>query len=203
MKNLLSYVYGLGAIAGLMISGALITRARRLECSPKFFPGRLSGGARSPERIHLIVIHSTESTGTGAAVASYFQSSGAFGSTQLIAGEDGIYRSVDDLKMPAGAPGANEDGLHIEIVGLAKWTRAEWLARAPKAIEYAARAVAEWGHKYKIPLAYVNAEAIKGGKARGVTTHNDVSKAFKKSDHWDPGPGFPMDVLLEKARNYA
>ena len=27
---------------------------------------------------------------------------------------------------------------------------------------------------------------------RGITTHAQVSKAWKKSDHWDPGPGFPI-----------
>ena len=199
----LSYLFGLGAIAVTLATGIANARARRLACSTKFQPARLAYGKRDPRALHLIVLHSTESTGLAANVASYFQSPSAGGSANLVVGEDGCFRSVPDLQEPAGAPGTNSDGLHIEIVGLAKWTRDEWLHRAPRAIDLAARALAEWSVAYGIPLAFVGSDALKTGHARGVTTHAEVSKAFKKSDHWDPGPGFPLDVLLERARMYA
>lgn len=198
----LSYLAGLGAITATFVTG-LANAGRKVPCSTKFMPARLAGGIRKPGALHVIVLHSTESTGPAANVASYFQSSGAGGSAQIVVGEDGCFRSLPDLQEPAGAPGTNSDGLHIEIVGLAKWTRAEWLERAPRALDLAARVLAEWSQTFKIPLAFLDAAALKTGHARGVTTHNEVSKAFKKSDHWDPGPGFPLDMLLERARMYA
>jgi N-acetyl-anhydromuramyl-L-alanine amidase AmpD len=33
-----------------------------------------------------------------------------------------------------------------------------------------------------------------------VTGHADVSVAFRKSDHWDPGPDFPWARFLRLAR---
>jgi hypothetical protein len=70
------------------------------------------------------------------------------------------------------------------------------------ALDLAAKAIAEWARTYKIPLVFLNAQDLKDPNVKGVTTHNEVSKAFKQSDHWDPGPGFPMDWVLERARFY-
>ena len=36
---------------------------------------------------------------------------------------------------------------------------------------------------------------------RGITGHADVSAAFRKSDHWDPGPDFPWTRFLRLARS--
>lgn len=202
MNPLRSVIFGSSVMTTMLIVGAMRARSYRLQCSTKFEPARLTGGARKPGSIHLIVLHSTESTGTAASVASYFQSGSAGGSTQLVVGDDGCFRSVPDLNQPAGAPGANSDGLHIEVVGLAKWSRAEWLEH-PTRLDNCARAIAEWSQKYGIPLAFVDAAMLQTKRARGVTTHREVSQAFKQSDHWDPGPGFPLDVVLEKARMYA
>lgn len=182
----------------------LMIYAATRQPTPKlmsFFPARLGTQKRSPEQIRWIVIHSTEG-GTGASNASYFQSPSSGGSTQLITGEDGLYRSVDDLVVPAGAPGANTEGLHIEFVGFAKWPREEWLRRK-KTLHQGAKALAEWSHRYKIPLKRLTVEDLKNPKSRGITTHLDVSRAFKKSDHGDPGSGFPMDVLINEARMLA
>ncbi len=202
MNPLRSVLFGSSVITTMLIAGALNARRYRLQCSTKFEPARLTGGARTPGSVRIIVLHSTESQGTAAAVASYFQSPSSGGSTQLVVGDDGCFRCVPDLKQPAGAPGANSDGLHIEVVGMAKWTREEWLER-PIRLDNCARALAEWSQTYRIPLAFVDAAMLKTGRARGVTTHREVSQAFKKSDHWDPGAGFPIDVVLEKARMYA
>ncbi len=35
---------------------------------------------------------------------------------------------------------------------------------------------------------------------RGITGHVDVSRAFELSDHWDPGPGFPVESFLDTVR---
>lgn len=172
-----------------------------VECSKKFFPARIVGGARDPSRIRLIVIHSTEGS-TAAGAASWFQNEKAGGSTQIVVGNDGCFRSVDDLRMPAGAQGANEDGLHIEIAGFAKWSRDQWFSKAEKALENAASVIGQWSAKYGIPLEYLEGDALRDKSNRGVTTHVAVVKAFKKGDHWDPGPGFPLDHVLERAKLY-
>jgi len=163
----------------------------------QYFPARIASGARPESALRWIVIHSTEGD-TAAGAASWFQNPAAGGSTQLVVGEDGLYRSLDDLVRPAGAPGANDEGLHIEFAGYAKWPRETWLARK-KTLEDGSKAIAEWGRKYKIPLKMLTIEQLRDPTSRGVTTHAMVSQAFKKSDHWDPGTGFPFDVVLSTA----
>jgi hypothetical protein len=32
---------------------------------------------------------------------------------------------------------------------------------------------------------------------RGITTHLEVSRAYKRSTHTDPGPGWPMAEMLK------
>jgi hypothetical protein len=48
----------------------------------------------------------------------------------------------------------------------------------------------------------VDREGLQAGEP-GVTTHNEVTHAFRKSDHTDPGAAFPMDAFLERARELA
>lgn len=164
----------------------------------RFFPARIGSGQRQPGQIRWIVLHSTEGD-SAAGAASWFQNPAAGGSTQLVVGEDGVFRTLDDLTRPAGAPGANDEGLHIEFAGYAKWTREQWLQRK-KTLESGAQAIAEWSEKFGIPLKMLSPEELRSPTSRGVTTHAMVSQAFKKSDHWDPGTGFPTDMVLSTAR---
>ena len=66
-------------------------------------------------------------------------------------------------------------------------------------VERAARLTADVCARYGIPLRRLRAADLVAGK-RGVTGHADVSAAFHKSDHWDPGPDFPWTRFLRLAR---
>ena len=54
--------------------------------------------------------------------------------------------------------------------------------------------------RYGIPLRRLRAADLVAGK-RGVTGHADISAAFRKSDHCDPGPDFPWTRFLRLARS--
>ena len=66
-------------------------------------------------------------------------------------------------------------------------------------LERSAGLVAELCRKYKIPVTWLYAADLKAGK-RGITTHDAVSKAFKRGSHWDPGTGFPIERYLSLVR---
>jgi len=51
-------------------------------------------------------------------------------------------------------------------------------------------------------IRYLSDKQLANGTARGIVTHVQVSKVFKKSTHWDPGPGFPKDLFLIWVQNY-
>lgn len=122
---------------------------------------------------------------------------------------DSITQSVRETDVAWHAPGANRYGIGIELSGRAKQTRAEWLdPYSDRLLTVTAWLVAGICKRWGIPLEYVDEQGLQASVApkasprKGVTMHSTVSKAFKQSDHWDPGPGFPMDVLLERARGF-
>ena len=49
------------------------------------------------------------------------------------------------------------------------------------------------------PDPMLTADDLLAGR-RGITGHAEVSKAYRKSDHWDPGPGFPVESFLDRVR---
>jgi N-acetyl-anhydromuramyl-L-alanine amidase AmpD len=67
-------------------------------------------------------------------------------------------------------------------------------------VERAARLTADVCARHGIPLRRLRAVDLVADK-RGVTGHADVSAAFHRSDHWDPGPDFPWTRFLRSARS--
>ena len=155
-------------------------------------------GPRRASDIDLIVIHSAEGT-SAAGVASFFAGA-AQASTQLAVDDKECWRMLPDLIIPWGAPGANSDGLHVELCGFARWSREEWLAH-DELLRRAAWKCAKWAWQYRIPRRWLTVAELLADK-RGFTTHVDVNAAFHKSDHTDPGKGFPRDVFMRYVRLY-
>lgn len=156
-------------------------------------------GPRKAKSIRLVVIHSAETT-SAAGVANFFAST-AQASTQLTADQKECWRMLPDLVIPWGAPGANSDGLHIEICGYARWSREEWLHHE-KTLRRAAWKAAKWCWLYDIPPRWLSNSQLANGVSRGLTTHKQVSDVFKRGTHWDPGPHFPKDTFIKWVKQY-
>jgi N-acetyl-anhydromuramyl-L-alanine amidase AmpD len=111
-------------------------------------------------------------------------------------------RCVADGDRAWHAPGANSDGLGIELAGYARQSRAEWLDQYSKGVlDQAARVVAGWCLKHNIPAVKLTPSELKAGK-RGLVGHRDVSAAYGQTDHTDPGPNFPWDYFLGRVNAY-
>jgi hypothetical protein len=86
----------------------------------------------------------------------------------------------------------NTGGVHIELVGFAKFAPKAWFLRR-KQLDKLARWMAWLNLEYGIPLRLsVN---------HGWSRHMDQSKAYG-GDHWDPGHSFPRQYVLQKAQGY-
>jgi hypothetical protein len=112
---------------------------------------------------------------------------------------------VSDKDIAYGAPGANHDGLHLEMAGYAHYNRGDWTQPQMMLMaQQAALQVREWADAYGIPLRFLSAADMRANpNISGVTTHYEVSQAFRQSDHWDPGQGFPIATLLQMATSGA
>jgi N-acetyl-anhydromuramyl-L-alanine amidase AmpD len=154
-------------------------------------------------QIDLIVIHTMEMDEKGETAencAQWFRNPGAKVSAHYCVDADSIVQCVQDEDVGWHAPGANHDGIGIEHAGRAKQTGREWSDPYSTAmLQRSAALVAELCKRYKIPVTWLHAADLKAGK-RGITTHKAVSDAFKRSSHWDPGQGFPVERYLALVR---
>lgn len=165
--------------------------------SPNKYEGRVAP-------IRVIVLHTMETDETSnmaEAVANYFSRTTTRASAHLCVDNDSTVRCVDDQDTAWAAPGANADGLQIEMAGRASQTLELWGDDYSKALlERAVREVAAWCSRWGVPARTLTDAQLGDGMSRGVVTHAQVSRVFKRSDHTDPGIGFPMGVFLQRVQ---
>lgn len=120
---------------------------------------------------------------------------------------DSVVQSVKDNDVAFAAPPLNDNGLHFELTGFAKQTAAEWDDAESRAmLQRCARLVADRCREHGIPITdLVPAEKLPpigelATASGGITTHAAISKAYKKSDHQDPGKNFPGEAFIAMVR---
>jgi N-acetyl-anhydromuramyl-L-alanine amidase AmpD len=128
---------------------------------------------------------------TGARVASW----------HYAVDSDSITQSVREEDIAFHAPGANNNGVGIELSGRASQSSADWSDEySRQTLARASELTASICLRWSVPIEYVGVAQLLEGR-RGITTHANVSEAFKKSDHTDPGLTFPMARFLELVRS--
>jgi N-acetyl-anhydromuramyl-L-alanine amidase AmpD len=162
--------------------------------------------------VRVIVIHSMEAPEKGDTaenVARFFQKPGKLNgkdrkvSAHLCIDNNSIVQCVFDNDIAFAAPGANHDGIQIELAGFARQTRKDWLDPfGVLMLENAANATAQYCLKYNIPIKHLSNAELKDGASKGIVGHVQVSKVFKKSTHTDPGKDFPWDFFLERVSHH-
>jgi LysM repeat protein len=147
------------------------------------------------KEVDWLVLHTAEGAKDEVALGSYFAGT-TKGSSAAGVGQDGGYASYVNYADTAWcAPPLNQEAEHLEICGFAKWTRAEWLAQKAM-LETVAKWIAWRCTVRKIPIRFVSSPKV---GTSGVTGHVQVNNVYRKSDHWDPGPQFPWDVVIARA----
>lgn len=161
-----------------------------------FYAGRTA-------KIRVIVCHDMEAPEgplTAENVAAYFARGEVVSSAHINVDNNSAVRSVADADTAFAAPGCNHDGLHLEIAGYMRQTKAQWLDTYSKAaLAQGAKVCAAWAKTYGIPVRHLTVAQLKAGE-KGFVGHVDVSNAYKRTDHGDPGPGFPWDYFLDLVR---
>ena len=52
--------------------------------------------------------------------------------------------------------------------------------------------------RYGIPVHFLTADDLRAGDRVGITSHREITYAFVKGGHTDPGPDYPWDQLLSE-----
>lgn len=158
-----------------------------------FIQARDFGAGRTVE-VRLVVIHTPEfpeGVDSALKVARYFQKPDYPSSANIVVDNSQVVQCVKDSVVAYAAPGANHDGIQVELMGYAKQSRAEWRDHySLQMLAIAADAVAQYCLKYDIPPIRLINEELAAGK-KGIVGHDQVTRVYKQSDHQDPGPNFP------------
>ncbi len=174
-------------------------RPRRLMHEPRWVGRALKSRTHS----NLVTIASIERVGV-CEVVSIETSTHTFFAEGIVShnclDNDSTVQCVRESDVAWHAPGANHNGLGIELAGYANQTEAQWGDAFSQAmLRRAAWLIARACREHKIPVVLLSADDLKA-KKRGLCGHDTVSKAFKLSTHYDPGPWFPwVDLLAEVA----
>jgi len=159
--------------------------------------------SRGKDDIDVIVLHTAEIPETPDAaerIARYFQTTSREVSAHYCVDNNSIVQCVKEKDVAWTAPGNNWNGIQIEQSGFARQTKADWNDAHSKALlERTARLIAEISKRYAIPIVPLDAADLRADR-RGVTTHVAVSRAWRRSNHWDPGPNFPLGKVLARAK---
>ena len=155
---------------------------------------------QSSRSIDVITIHDMEYPELPTSAewcAQFFAGSAApRASAHYSVDSNSIVQSVRDRDVAWHAPGANHNGIGIEHAGYAKQSRAQWLdAYSRQELAISAKLVAHLCALYEIPIVKLGPAELRTGE-HGICGHVDVSVAFGKSTHYDPGPNFPWDEYL-------
>jgi hypothetical protein len=161
---------------------------------------------RAKGEVRFVCVHTAEcSLGVTAAegLQNFFSMSSTGVSTQYAVDPDSVEQSVPEAAIAyAASHHGNLWGIHVEFAGWAKETPTEWDSPANvRMLDLAAQLFADVCARWDLPVEFVDAAGLLAGGC-GVTTHHEVSAAWKESTHYDPGTGFPMLAFLAMVRGY-
>jgi N-acetyl-anhydromuramyl-L-alanine amidase AmpD len=153
--------------------------------------------SRGGSSVRLIVVHTAEGARTIESLGSFFQ--GNVSASSHTGADDkantiGEYVRRDNKAWTQA--NANPYSVAIELCGFASWGPGEW-DNHPNMLANCAAWIAEEAAHYGIPITKLNASQAQGS-GRGVCGHNELGAAG--GGHWDPGPDFPWDRVLDMAR---
>lgn len=122
-------------------------------------------------------------------------------SCHYVVDSDSVTQCVSDLDVAwhCGRNG-NARSIGIELCGRARQTRAQWLDELGlPMLGLAAQLTAELCARHGLPPKLVDAAELRAG-LRGITTHAEVTDAWRQTRHTDPGPGFPLSDFVDAVR---
>jgi N-acetyl-anhydromuramyl-L-alanine amidase AmpD len=144
-----------------------------------------------------IAIHNTSNTASADNEASYATRRTDGVSSHFYADGVKVIQSLDTASRAghAGSNNGNQHSVAVEITGLNSRSRQWWITNVNwRQLGHALNQVC---HAYGIPVRRVSvAEMRANPRVKGFYSHDDMRQAWGGTDHTDPGPNFPWDVLL-------
>lgn len=158
--------------------------------------------SRQGRQVKWICVHTAEGIRKASDLRAFFERS-TNSSAHAVADDATL---LDGLVPYTRAAWTLRDGNQIsdnlELCGFASWSRAEWLTHHQGMLNNAAAWIRSRCRTRGIPIRKIDANAVRRGES-GVIGHADYTNGTRDGTHWDPGPGFPWDVVMQRASGLA
>jgi len=163
-----------------------------------FIPGSKEHMQGSNGTITRIVMHGTVSScarGGARNVARYFKDDKAGGLAHFVVDPAEVIQCCKEDTACWHAP-PNKGSLGVELCDWQSGPGSRWHDHDHTAmLQHAAGLVAVLCRRHNIPARKINAVDLNNG-LWGICGHDDVSEAFRQSDHTDPGADFPWPLFI-------
>lgn len=147
------------------------------------------------DQVDWIVVHTMEIQRTGSAAldcARDFATTTDARSAHYCIDSGTIIHCVQEKDIAYAAP-PNAPGMHLEHAGFASLSAEEWQDDYSTAmLRLSAQLAASIALRFAVPVVWLSSQDLLDGK-RGLTSHANISDAYHRSTHQDPGPNFPHD----------
>jgi len=153
---------------------------------------------RSGRTPRLVIIHTAEGARTVESLGNFFRSAAVQASSHVGIDDKRIEQYVPYSMAAWTAGGANSISDQAELCGFASWSRQVWLTQHMRMLELTAQWVRERCLARGIPIVKITPKQVAAGSA-GVCGHVDWTVGTGEGSHWDPGPQFPWDVVMNLA----
>lgn len=155
--------------------------------------------SRHGARVIWAVIHTAEGARTVDSLAAWFNRAGSNASAHALADDDRVMDNFVPYSLAAWTlRGGNTRSDNLELCGFADWTRAEWLNHMGM-LRHAAGWIRTRCLSRGIPMVKIGPADVAAGRP-GVIGHVDYTNGTGDGTHWDPGPNFPWDLVMQMAR---
>ena len=158
--------------------------------------------SRGGAGVRLIVVHTAEGARSIDELGNYFASSSSQVSSHV--GADDTPNTVGEYVKRGNkawtAANANPVAVQIEMCGFASWSTSTWKNSHAEMLRNCAKWIAEESATFGIPITKLSASQAQGS-GRGVCQHKDLGSWG--GGHVDCGSGFPIDYVLDLARDIA
>lgn len=146
-----------------------------------------------------IVIHNTSNDASAEDEASYAKRRTDSVSSHYYVDGSSIVQSLDtDYRAwHVGSPEGNAGGIGYEITGTNAKSRAWWMDHVAWGL--LAGQIRRDCAEHSIAPRLLSISQIRSGET-GIITHDQARRAWGGTTHTDPGPGFPLDYLVDMVK---
>ncbi len=159
----------------------------------------MMSSSRGGARVIWVAVHTAEGARTAEDLRAYFARS-TTSSAHAVADDTTLLQSLVPYDRAAWTlRNGNARSDNLELCGFADWTRDEWIEQHGGMLHAAATWIRSRCKARGIPIRKLTPAQVGAGWS-GVIGHVDYTNGTGDGTHWDPGPGFPWDIVMALAR---